>query len=466
MAKITDYPKLYDLVIELTNKLALKRNNNLVRREYANGTQNLKNLKISLDTKLGGVGAAVGWAGTAVNTINDRLQLTGFSGGEKYGVQDIYFNNNIDLESNLVHETSLTYGTGFNVIGLGDSEVGEPNELITFESAFTTTGNYNKRKRRMDSAITIIYGELTGVPEIGTLYLEDRTIVFNYQSWEIEQVIEHNFGFLQIVPLPNNPSLDKPMGRSEITPTVMGLVDSAMRTMAGMEISREFYSAPQRYVLGANKKEFLDKDGKPINTLAAYMGKMLVFGQNESQTGNPTVGQFTANSPQPSIDMMKWYIQMFSAETSIPSSYLGYNPDGNPSAADAIVQAQAPLISKVEKRQKALSKAWIQTMKLAVLVREGEIPQELNQIRCDWKDAATPTQAATTDAVGKQISFGILQPDSEVTYNKLGYSESDKRILREEASQRAVSNVLTSAQTIADKAKNNPVVQQMTNRIQ
>ena len=160
----------------------------------------------------------------------------------------------------------------------------------------------------------------------------------------------------------------------------------------------------------------------------------------------PQVGQFQANSPTPYFDQMRAYSQLFAAETAIPTSYLGLQTD-NPASADAIRALENRLVKKAERRQKQFGRTWSEVAKLALLIRDGEIPPEVNAVRPVWRDASTPTVAASTDAAVKLIAAGVLLPNSEVTYNRLNFSDAEKAaITRDKAAASAVDLVQQLAQ--------------------
>lgn len=48
-------------------------------------------------------------------------------------------------------------------------------------------------------------------------------------------------------------------------------------------------------------------------------------------------------------------------------------------------------------------------------------PRELAKLGARWQDASTPSRAAATDAVMKQIAAGVLPADSDVALEQLGY---------------------------------------------
>jgi hypothetical protein len=215
-----------------------------------------------------------------------------------------------------------------------------------------------------------------------------------------------------------------------------------MRTLLGAEVAREFYSAPQRYILGADEDLFTDSDGRPLDAWSVYQGRIL--GVPTNQDGQmPSVGQFNANDTRPYFEQIRAYAQLMAAESAIPASYLGFQTD-NPASADAIRQMEARLIKRAERRQRQFGRTWGEVARLALLVRDGSIPEEASEIRPIWRDASTPTRAAAADEAVKLISAGVLLPDSEITYNRIGLSELDKQILRQEKEISQATNLIAN----------------------
>lgn len=56
----------------------------------------------------------------------------------------------------------------------------------------------------------------------------------------------------------HDPDLDRPLGHSLLTRELRGIVDKAMRDVLRMEVGAEFFTYPQRYVLGAADTLFGD----------------------------------------------------------------------------------------------------------------------------------------------------------------------------------------------------------------
>ena len=434
------------LIESLRTKLDSHHAKNEELERYYEGKNRLKDFRISIPPQLTSVETVVGWAGTSVQVLEERLDFEGFIAPDTLGLNEIYRANDLDVESSFGHIDSLVYGTGFVVVGKGAD--GEPDPLITIESPKRMTSVYDMRLRRQTAAFSMDK-DSNGNPEAGTLYLPDVTITLGYGNgtWVELDRDEHMLGRLPVVALANNPRSSDPHGRSEITRAVRSYTDAAMRTLLGAEVAREFYSAPQRYILGADEDLFEDADGNALNPWTVYQGRIL--GVPANQDGQiPQVGQFSAGTTTPYFEQLRAYAQMLAAETAIPASYLGFQTD-NPSSADAIRQMEARLVKRAERRQKQFGRAWTEVAKLALLVRDGSIPLEAADIRPQWRDASTPTRAAAADEAVKLIGAGVLLADSEVTYNRIGLSDTDKQVL---ASEKATSRARDLVQNLASAA--------------
>jgi len=415
-----------DLINALREKLSAHHAKNEVLEHYYEGKNRLKDFRIAIPPQLTAVDSVVGWAGTAVDVLEERLDFEGYIAPDTLGLNDIYRANDLDIESGMGHKDALVYGTSFIVVGTGRN--GEPNPLITIESPKRMTAMYDLRLRRSVAALALDHDE-QGRPVAGSLYLPDQTIFLEFQNGQWVDVDRdvHLLGRLPVIAAPNNPRSGDTKGRSEITRAVRSYTDAAMRTLLGAEVAREFYSAPQRYILGADEDLFLDSDGNPLNPWSVYQGRIL--GVPANQDGQiPQVGQFAAGSTSPYFEQVRAYAQLLAAETAIPASYLGFSTE-NPASADAIRQMEARLVKRAERRQKQFGRAWVEVARLALLVRDGAIPAEADQIRPIWRDPATPTRAAAADEAVKLISAGVLLPDSEVTYNRVGLTDTDKQVL-------------------------------------
>ncbi|QXW04019.1 phage portal protein [Rhodococcus globerulus] len=428
------------LVGQLRGQIRKFANRNKLKNDFYEGKQITRQLDIAVPPGLKDLAISMGWPGTAVDVLEERLDLLGWTSVQDLmGLDDVFRENSLGVEAGRGHLDALITGTDFITVGRGDTDYGEPEVLITVESASSATALRNYRTRRLDSALSQTRGE-NGAVEMETLYLPNSTICFqrNERTKKLDVVSrdDHNAGRVFMARLVNRDRASDLEGRSEITRPVMYYTDAAIRTMLGMEINREFYTAPSRYALGAEPEQFgVNENSTQAERTAAgwnaAMGRFNIIPRTEDGQ-MPTIGEFKPAPPTPYSDQVKMYSQLLSAETGIPSTYLGFFTD-NPASADSIRQAEYRLVKRAERRQGTFGQGWREVAYLSLLARDGKVnADEFRKIGVRWRDASTPTRAATADAGQKLVAAEILRKDSPVTYDYMGFSEQDQLRLQEE----------------------------------
>jgi hypothetical protein len=398
---------------------------------YYNGNQLIRDLGIAIPPQVRGLHTVVGWPATVVDTLDERLDVEGFryasSADGDDALWDIWQANNLDEESQLAHLDALVYGIAYAAVGTNDD--GSP--LITVESGRQVAVQWNPRGREITAALRVYGGGTQGRPEYATLYLPNET--FQLESgvggWVVVDHDPHNLGVVPVARLANRQRVHDRDGASEITPQVMSLTDAGCRTLLGMEVAREFYAAPQRYILGASESAFQGSDGSPKSAWETYLGRVLALEATEDGT-LPQVGQFAVADLSSYGKVMGELRQELAACTRLPAYMLGETTQ-NPASADAIRSAENGLIRKAERRQRAFSGGWEAVMRLALMIQnDGALPDEARTIETLWASAATPTPGATTDALQKQVAAGIVSPTSDVVRERAGYTVIERQRLK------------------------------------
>lgn len=438
------------LVDHMLSGLSQYETPNALKAAYYEGEQRVQMLNISIPPALQSLETVVGWPGSTVDVLEERLDWYGWaSEGNDLGLADVFTDNHLDVDASLVHTDALIYGTAFAVVGTGDA--GEPSPLVTMHSPRTMTGLHSTRTRRLEAALSA-YAEDGQVVEV-TLYLPDETVTLSRAphggAWVVEDRDRHNLGRLPVVQFVNRPRASRMGGRSEISRAVRYYTDAAVRTMLGMEINREFYSAPQRYALGVDESSFVGTDGTVRTGWETVMGRVWAVPRDDNGE-LPQVGQFTPSSPAPYLEQVKGLAQLLAAEAAIPPSYLGFQTD-NPASADAIQRSEARLVKRAERRQASFGRSWLEVGRLALLVRDGAVPEEFSTISPKWRDAATPTRSAAADEATKLVGAGILPPDSSVTYDRIGLTPAEQRQIGADRRRAAGTGVVDTLQAAAER---------------
>jgi hypothetical protein len=476
-APIASFPALPSLALSddesgMANWLAMRlfeqRTYFELRWLYYDAEQKMQDLGISMAPALSKIRTALGWSRIGIDALVHRTVVEGFRFPGATDVDEdlmgIWQANNLDGESPMTHLEAFVSGRSYNIVGTGDDSTnGQP--LITSESPMNMAAQYDARLRRVTAAVQVYYdgdyaSDMYG-SEVAALYLPDRTIHMARHStlgnaasakWEIVDRDDHGLGFAPVVRVGNRQRLTDRDGRSEITGAWMNTTDSACRTLLGMEISRELHAAPRRYALGVSEADFQNPDGTPVSKLKSYMD--LVWLLERDPDGNlPTVGEFKGSDPSTYTKLVDTYREEMSIHMGVPPSMMGIHADGNPASADAIRAGFEELTQRARAKQQALGEAWEETMRLALLIRDGEVRPEASRIETDWRDPAPQTPAGTTDAIVKQIQSGAIPATSDVTLKRLNYSAVERaRLAQDRDEDQGASFLQEIAHSLTAKA--------------
>jgi hypothetical protein len=439
------------LVNGLSIKLSAQAAYGLIHNAYYDGTQRLADLGVAIPPQLAGVRTVVDWPRIAVDTLVQRCMVDGFRLPGATDVDDELADhwqaNDMDAESMLCWLDSLVYGRGYMVVGSPDTPGDSP--LVTVESPLNLSMMWDPRTRRATAAFQSY--EVEGVYR-AALYLPNVSIFMSREypssEWGIDNRDEHNFGEVPVVRFPNRARSANREGRSEISAAIMNTTDSACRSLLGMEIAREFYSVPHRYILGATESDFQDSSGNPKSALQMVMSKMLAFERDEE--GNvPTVGQFTAYDPSVYTKIIDEHAQLMASYTQFPPSYFGQTTTANPASADAIRVAESGVDRRATQVQKQFSTPLEQVQRLVWRFANGgrPVPDGFRRLATDWVDAATPTPTGTAEALFRQAQMGSVPPISDVILKKLGYSKAERDALAIDRQVDAGASVLAELAT-------------------
>lgn len=424
------------LVASLSQQIGAQQSQLLLLDSYYRGQMRVRDLGISIPEKMRSFKVALGWPRVGVDALEVRLNVQGFRYQDATDVdQDlarIWQANSMDAESRMVHLDALVFGRGF--VSVGSPESGDV-PIISVESPLDIAVSVDPRTRAVRAALRV-YGDATA--QQATLYLPDQTVYLasGPSGWVVVERDTHNLGQVPIVRFANRSRSYNLDGSSEITTEIMSITDEACRTLQALAVAREFYSAPQRYILGASESAFQNADGSPRSGWQTYQGAVLALEANEAGDV-PTVGQFTAYDPSVFTNVIDMYAKIMSSLTAVPPHVLGYTTD-NPASADAIRSTDMSLAARAEAKTQSFGDPWRRVMALAAAIADGGAIPDPSQIVTDWADTSIPTPAATTDAVVKQVMAGIVPATSDVTLAELGYGPTDRQRLEQD---RGASNL-------------------------
>lgn len=454
-----------DAITARRNVISRMRRRNALRTAYFDGEQRLSNLGVTIPPQMESLATVVGWPKKAVKVRSDRLHPEGFRlprESELLERVDAALDSvDFDVIDSQARETALQYGCSFVFSSLDE----RGNLVLSLCTPENATANIDRRTGKVTSGLEM--HDWTH----GTFFMEEHI-------WEIEQrgnrwyVLEDQpaRGRTTCTVYTHDATVRRPFGQSAITRPVMGYTDAAVRTMLRQEVSAEFYSSPQRYMLGADPSMFEDENGNIRPAWETILGSLLVapdhIDEETLERVTPSVGQFTQMSMQPHSDHLRSIAMMFAGETSIPPSRLGVLHD-NPASAQAMLADEADLITATEAQIPGFSRARKSlALDVASLIREkGEDPEaEFAQLTTRWRDPATPNAQSQAQAVTMLVSNGIIPAQSRVTWEMMGFDDSTIRRLEDDMRRAGNPGLLATLRAAADDAAADPTVADLASR--
>jgi hypothetical protein len=154
---------------------------NVEKQAYYEAKQLVKHLDIAVPRNLADIGVAVGWAGTTVDALDERVDFLGWAtdDGKLNGLDLAFIDNNLAVESNYSHIDAFTTGVSFVSVG-NDTDVIKgvtgTRQLISVESSSTATVIWDYRKRRSTAGLSQTT-DSNGNVIMEALYLENVNVV-------------------------------------------------------------------------------------------------------------------------------------------------------------------------------------------------------------------------------------------------------------------------------------------------
>jgi hypothetical protein len=290
-------------------------------------------------------------------------------------------------------------------------------------------------------------------------------------AWFCEEE-PHRMGRPLMVPLVYDPDDDRPLGHSVVTLEVMGIIDKAMRDVLRMEVGAEFFTAPQRYILGADPELFSapqdpgaddgaiadDEDDAmpptppvdPHMMMRAYLGAFLAL-TRDANGEIPVVGQFPAGDAGNFVAVFENDAQRFSGATNVPLGQLGVLSNTYTSS-DALRSTNDPLILEVEQLNMRNGESMEEVARMMMAIdRETsyyDLPDSDMLVTAQFMDPAQPTVSATADAWAKIGGADQSIIGTRVWYEGIGLTKATiDRIMaeKEQGSSIEMLNIIAEA---------------------
>ena len=344
-------------ITALKNKLTEKQGRVQKRYQYYDMKMSLRYFNRDMPTELQLMKSVLGWCGKAVDSMADRIVLRGFS-DDNFDLTKIYQMNNMDILCDSAVLAALIGSCAF--IYISTDESGFPRMRVL--DAYNATGVIDPVTYMLHEGYAILERDSNGTPQLEA-YFEPGATTY-YERGREPYTILNAAPYSLLVPIIYRPDATRAFGHSRISRACMDLTQMAMRTIKRSDIASEFYSYPQRYVLG------MDSDSEM--TLDKWkMAMSAFFRVDKDEDGDrPTVGQFQQQTMTPFVDQLRMIAGAFAGETGLTIDDLGF-PSQNPSSSDAIKASHEQLRLTARKAQRTFGTGFLNAGYLCACIRDN-----------------------------------------------------------------------------------------------
>lgn len=442
-----------ELLIQAWKLWTKRRAKNKLLDVYYDGHRAFRDLGISIPPQMQQTRAALGWPAKAVTALARKHVFEGFSMRgqvDAFDTADILAANSFDVELSQAITSAYKHSCAFLTVTQGDESLGEPPVLIQARDAGESAALWDQNRRQIEAFLTVTSTDDDNAPTHLLLFTRSNTWALSREGsrWEAASTGRTN-GRLPVHPIVYDPQLSRPFGRSRITREVRYLTDAAIRTLVRAETSAEFFTSPQRYILG------VDSDAADqMDRWTAIIGRIQVLSPNENGD-TPQVGQFQQLSMSPHLEMYRQLAQNFCAATNLPQSQVGLFAD-NPASAEAMQAAEAALADEAEAQWRIFTGPLRRLLQDVVMTREklNEPPAESWGVDVRWTPARYASPAASADFAVKMVQAFPDLAGSTTLMRRAGLTESDLAAIQAEGSKTSILDhldALTNQQTQGDE---------------
>lgn len=339
----------------LRRKLADKRDGVLKRYSYYDAKPPWPTSGVDFPLKFRHLGAVLGWCTTAVDSMADRLVFREFK-NDVFDLNQIFRMNSQDVLCNSAILAALIGGCSFIYIAPDDAGFPRMRAL----DALDATGMIDPVTHMLNEGYAVLERDDNKNPVLEAYFLPGSTTF--YPKGGLPYTVDNIAPYPLLVPIINRPDATRAFGHSRITRACMDLTQSAMRTLRRSEIAAEFYSYPQRYILG------MSPDAEQFDKWQGAVAAILRIDKDEDDQ-HPTVGQFHVASMTPFGDQLRLIAGAFAGETGLIIDDLGFS-GANPASADAIKASHERLRLSVTKCQHTFGTGFLNAGYLAACIRD------------------------------------------------------------------------------------------------
>jgi hypothetical protein len=381
----------YKGIAYLREKLKRKRVRVMMRYRYYEMKNAVNDFNLVTPLEFRYMNETLGWCGKAVDSLADRLAFRTFR-DDNFDINSIYLMNNSDVLFDSAILSALVTSCSFIYISPDDN--GFPRLQVI--DGGNATGVIDPITGLLSEGYAVLQRDDYNNP-ILEAYFMPRCTEYHQKGKGVIRTDENKAPYPLLVPIVYRPDAARPFGHSRINRACMSIMQGALRTLKRSEISAEFYSFPQKYVLGTSP------DAEPMEKWKATISSFIEFTKDEDGE-KPTVGQFTQQSMSPYTEQLRTFAALFAGETGLTLDDLGFVTD-NPSSAEAIKASHENLRLAARKAQRTFGSGFLNAGYLAACLRDNYSYQreQVYLTRVVWEPVFEP-DSAMLSGIGDGIS--------------------------------------------------------------
>ena len=370
----------------LKNRLAAKRSRVQTRYKFYEMKNVTFDFGISTPPDLRYWMGVLGWCAKAVDSLADRLAFDRFE-NDVFDMNGLYLANNKDVLIDSAILGALIGSCDFIYITADES--GFP--LMRVIDGRHATGVIDPTTNMLKEGYAVLEFDEADRPVVEAYFIPGSTTII--EKDKKPYTVKNDAPYPLLVPVINRPDAVRPFGHSRISRACMSIVGSAVRTVKRSEIAAEFYSYPQKYILG------MDENAEQMDKWRASMSAMLRIDKDEDGD-HPIVGQFQQQSMTPHSEQLRMFAGLFAGETGLTLDDLGF-PSQNPSSAESIKASHESMRLTARKAQTTFGVGLLNAGYLAACVRDKYpyLRRQVAQTELRWLPIFEP-DAATISAIG------------------------------------------------------------------
>ena len=432
----TEHKKQVDFLLDRLRKKSVNVN---IKYQYYNAENSYVDFGISVPVKMMNSKPGIGWASRAVNTLSDRVVFDGFA-NDTFRINELFDEINAKRVLNKAKKDAHIAGVSFVAI----SETPNGVALIPF-TASEATGVIDDNTGLLSYGLAVL--SWTGddalaqssvsEPKDYVVFTPEATTI--YKNKKIDSITKNPTGRTMLHALTHGATASQPLGRSRITKTVRRIIQEVARVKRRYEIAGEFYSTPQRWVLGTEQ----DFTQEQKNKLDSTIGKAWVFSKDDDGD-KPEIGQLAQMSINQFEDNKKGLARDFCAETALTLRNLGYET-ANPTSAESLSAMSDDLLLEARASQDEMGE---QIKQIAISIRltlnkSDKVPEDLENIKAAWRPIFQVDVGAAGDAVYKLIQAMPELAGSVQIYQMLGMGVREAESLKAIRDKASTNNFMT-----------------------